>query len=58
MRFRIYFTSNEVEDYIELEAETLEGIKNKSDNYFKSRGFDIKNGNHVKKLNIWSEQLK
>jgi hypothetical protein len=51
MKFRIHFEIGEYQDYIDIEGETIEEIKEIAKSETDKRGLDeVKN-------NLWSEQL-
>jgi len=51
VKFKIHFEINEYEDFVLLEGETVEEIKEKAKTFAEKRGLDSE------KNNMWSEEL-
>lgn len=51
LKFRIHFSYWEVEDYVDLEWDSIEDIREKALDFLNQRGLDFKT------WNVWSEKL-
>lgn len=52
MKFRIYFEVEDIEDFFEVEADTLDEMRDVA-----KREIDVRNLD-VAKNNVWSEEIK
>jgi hypothetical protein len=45
MKFKIYFTVGDYEDYVIIEGDTIDDIRDKADRFAESRNLDVKKNN-------------